>query len=64
LPVEREHGEMLNIEIETGEWKTFRTDSGRIETFGHVVEIEFADLFHMLYGPRGDAADRRVYTTD
>lgn len=55
---------MLNIEIETGEWKTFRTDSGRIETFGHVVEIEFADLFHMLYGPRGDAADRRVYTTD
>jgi predicted aspartyl protease len=41
---EREHGEMLDIDVETGESKTFWTANGRVETFGHVVEIEFAGL--------------------
>jgi hypothetical protein len=41
---EREHGDMLDIGVETGEPKTFWTANGRVEAFGHVVEIEFAGL--------------------
>jgi len=41
---EREHGEMLDLEIERGQPKTFWTANGRVETFGHLVEIEFAGM--------------------
>jgi hypothetical protein len=41
---EREHGELLNLKIETGDPRTFRTATGRIETFGHVVELDVLGL--------------------
>ena len=41
---EREHGEMLDLEVEAGEPKTFWTANGRVETFGHAIEIEFAGM--------------------
>jgi hypothetical protein len=40
---EREHGEMLNLNVEAGEPKTFATATGRIEAFGHVVTLEVLD---------------------
>lgn len=41
---EREHGELLNLDIEAGQPKTFWTATGRVETFGHMVEIEVPGL--------------------
>jgi hypothetical protein len=41
---ERTHGEVLNLEIEKGQHAWFGTATGRVEAFGHVVQIEFADL--------------------
>ena len=41
---ERAHGEMLNLEVEAGEPKTFWTANGRVETFGPPVQIEFAGI--------------------
>ena len=41
---EREHGEMLNLDIESGEAKTFWTANGRVDTFGHSLQIEFAGM--------------------
>jgi hypothetical protein len=35
---------VLNLEIEEGEPKMFWTATGHVEAFGHVVQIEFADL--------------------
>jgi hypothetical protein len=35
---------LLNIEIETGELKIFWTATGRVETFGHLVEIDVLGL--------------------
>jgi hypothetical protein len=35
---------MLNLNIEAGEPKTFRTANGRIDTFGHIVTVETLDL--------------------
>lgn len=40
----REHGEMLALDVEAGERKSFRTANGRIETFGHVVSLEALGL--------------------
>ncbi len=40
----REHGEMLALDVEAGERKSFRTANGRIETFGHVVSLEVLGL--------------------
>jgi predicted aspartyl protease len=40
----REHGELLGLEIETGEPKTFWTATGRVETFGHLVALEVLGL--------------------
>jgi predicted aspartyl protease len=37
---QREHGEMLNLDIESGDSKTFATAAGRIDAFGHVVSLE------------------------
>lgn len=37
---ERGQGEILGLEIEAGERKFFSTVTGRVETFGHLVQIE------------------------
>ena len=37
---EREHGELLELDIEAGEPKVFATVAGRLDTFGHMVSIE------------------------
>ena len=36
--------EVLGLDLESGEPKTFRTANGRVETFGHVVQIEMSHL--------------------
>jgi hypothetical protein len=41
---ERKHGEFLNLEIEAGDRRTFRTATGGVDAFGHVVEIEVLGL--------------------
>jgi len=41
---ERRHAEMLNLEVEAGEAKGFRTGAGRVEAFGHLVTMEILDL--------------------
>jgi len=41
---EREHAGLLNLEIETGHPKTFWTATGRVETFGHTVELDVLGL--------------------
>jgi hypothetical protein len=37
---ERKHGELLNLEIEAGDRRTFWTAAGGVEAFGHFVELE------------------------
>ena len=37
---ERGEGELLGLNIETGDRKFFSTVTGQVETFGHVVQIE------------------------
>lgn len=37
---ERKHGEFLKLEIETGDHRVFRTATGGIDAFGHVVELD------------------------
>ena len=37
---ERGQGEILGLDIESGERKFFSTVTGRLDTFGHVVQIE------------------------
>jgi predicted aspartyl protease len=41
---EREHAELLNLEIEAGYPKTFWTATGPVETFGHTVELNVLGL--------------------
>jgi predicted aspartyl protease len=41
---ERRHAEMLNLDVEAGEAKGFRTAAGRVDAFGHLVTIETFDL--------------------
>jgi hypothetical protein len=41
---ERNHGELLNLEIETGDHRIFRAATGGIDAFGHVVELEMLGL--------------------
>jgi hypothetical protein len=41
---ERRHAEMLNLDVEAGEAKGFRTAAGRVDAFGHQVTIETFDL--------------------
>jgi hypothetical protein len=41
---ERRHGELLNLEIEAGDPRTFRTATGAVDAFGHVVELEVLGL--------------------
>ena len=37
---ERGQGEILGLDIESGERKVFSTVTGQVETFGHLVQIE------------------------
>ena len=41
---ERRHGELLNLEVEAGDPIAFRTATGRVEAFGHLVTIETLGL--------------------
>jgi hypothetical protein len=36
---ERKHGEFLNLEIEAGDHRIFRTATGGVDAFGHVVGV-------------------------
>ena len=55
---EREHGEILNLDVEAGDPKTFGTAAGRVDAFGHVVELEVLEqrFESMVYF----FADRRI----
>ena len=41
---ERRHAELLNLEVEAGDPLAFRTATGRVEAFGHLVTIETPGL--------------------
>jgi predicted aspartyl protease len=41
---ERGHAEMLNLDVEAGEPMAFRTATGRVEAFGHLVTIDTLGL--------------------
>ena len=41
---ERQYAELLNLEIEAGDPKTFWTATGRVETFGHTIELDVLGL--------------------
>lgn len=41
---ERKYGEMLRLEIETGDRRTFSTVAGGVVAFGHFVELEVHGL--------------------
>lgn len=41
---ERGQGEILGLDIESGERKYFYTVTGRVETFGHLIQIETLGL--------------------
>ena len=45
---ERKHAELLNLDVEKGERKTFRTATGRLDAFGHLVTMQVLDLFRWL----------------
>ncbi len=40
----REHGEVLKLQIEDGDPRTFSTAIGPVETFGHLVSIKVLDI--------------------
>ncbi len=41
---ERKHAELLNLDLEAGDRKTFRTATGRVDAFGHLVTMEVLNL--------------------
>ena len=41
---QREQAEWLNLDIESGEPRVFRTGAGPLQTFGHVVQIAAFDM--------------------
>jgi len=41
---ERRHGEMLRLDVESGDPKAFRTAAGRVDAFGHWVTLETLGL--------------------
>jgi len=41
---ERKHCELLDLEVEAGDHRPFRTATGRVEAFGHVVELHVLGL--------------------
>jgi hypothetical protein len=41
---ERKHGEMLKLEIEAGDRRTFSTVAGGVVAFGHFVQLEVHGL--------------------
>jgi hypothetical protein len=38
------HAELLNLDLEAGDRKTFRTATGRVGAFGHLVTMEVLNL--------------------
>jgi len=41
---ERKHGEELKLDIEAGDYRIFRSVTGGVDAFGHIVEIEVLGL--------------------
>jgi predicted aspartyl protease len=41
---ERRHAELLNLDVEAGDPMAFRTATGRVEAFGHLVTVETLGL--------------------
>jgi hypothetical protein len=41
---ERLHGELLNLDVESGGPKTFRTATGRVETIGPLITLSVLQL--------------------
>ena len=41
---ERKHGELLNPENESGDYRTFWTATGPVNAFGHIVQIDVLGL--------------------
>jgi len=41
---ERRHADLLNLNVEAGEPTAFRTATGRVDAFGHLVTIETLGL--------------------
>jgi hypothetical protein len=41
---ERQHGEVLNLDIEAGEPMTFQTAAGRVDAFAHTVSLKVLGL--------------------
>ncbi len=41
---ERGHGELLNLQIEAGDHRVFRTALGPVSTFGHIVQMDVLGL--------------------
>ena len=41
---ERRHAELMNLDVEAGDPRAFRTATGRVEAFGHLVTIETLGL--------------------
>jgi aspartyl protease len=41
---DRRHAELLNLDVEAGDPMAFRTATGRVEAFGHLVTIETLGL--------------------
>jgi hypothetical protein len=41
---ERNHAGLLNLDVETGDRKTFRTATGSVDAFGHLFTMEVLDL--------------------
>jgi len=41
---ERRHAELMNLDVEAGDPMAFRTATGRVEAFGHLVTIETLGL--------------------
>ncbi len=41
---ERRHAELMNLDVEAGDPMAFRTATGRVDAFGHLVTIETLGL--------------------
>ena len=59
---ERGQGEILGLDVEAGERKYFSTVTGRVETFGHLVQIETLGLVveSMVYFFADEAISKSV----
>ena len=53
---ERAHGEVIGLDIESGEPMIFHTAMGRVETYGHVVSVDtlgirFESMVYFIANP-------------